>query len=148
MRENPIPKEYQLPHNNLFISALLLWIVFLIFELFNRMFDLYAVAPWVDIPSHFLGGIAIGVTAFWVISLTLVKHKKRAAVYCTFLVAVIWEILESFEDYFITNPPWLKDYFFWDGFWDIVITIVGGVAAMSFLVMLKKKTNFLHGVKV
>jgi hypothetical protein len=146
--EELIPKEYRVPNTNLFILGLLLLIAFLFVELNIRMFNLYESAPWVDIPSHFLAGIAIGTIALWVISLTLVKRKKRDAVFYTFIVGAIWEILESFEDYFIYNPPWLKDYFFWDGFWDIIVTTAGGLAAMSFIVMLKKKTHFLHGIKV
>ena len=132
-----IKEQYRFPNNNLFVVALLSLVAFLLVELVIRIYNLYKTAPFVDIPSHFFAGIALGTGIYWVLSLTLIYRKKTMTILFTFIGAGIWEILETLEEIVIENPPWMKDIFFWDGFWDIIITVIGGIFALVLLNYLK-----------
>lgn len=141
------PKRFVWPHNNLFIIALLSLIVFLALEVVIRSYNLYKEAPLVDIPSHFFAGIALATILYWIVSLTTLRKKKFVVIFFTFVGASIWEVMETLEELIIYNPPYLRDFFFWDGFWDIIVTLVGGVLAVVILHMFKK-TRLLVGTRL
>jgi len=141
-------ERYRCPNNNLFILALISWIVFLVIEVSIRMYTLYATVPLVDIPSHFFAGIAIAMGVYWILSLTLVKRKKITTWIFTFVIAIFWEILETLEDLVVYNPDYLKDIFFWDGIGDIIVTLIGGIFATFLLYILRKKTILLNDSKI
>jgi hypothetical protein len=131
------------PNNGLFIVALVLLITFLAVELFLRMYNLYYHEPFVDVPSHFFAGLAIGSGAAWIWSLNEVRHKKTATILATFAVSVIWEILETLQELVIENPPYLHDIFVWDGVLDITVTVLGGAFSLLFIQIIRKTTNMM-----
>ncbi len=117
----------------LIILGLFLGVVFLSFELALRIYDLYAVAYWVDVPSHFFGGMAIA--SISIIFFYLIKTKKKNfwVTFSVFIISIIWEIMETIDEYINPDQPWyLKDFFIWDGFFDIIFTLAGGI---TFLVL-------------
>jgi len=132
---------YKCPNNHLFITALLSLVFFLLLELTLRIYDLYRDAPLVDVPSHLFGGAAMAMGIYWVLSLTIVEKKKIATIVFTIIGAIIWEILETLQELLFYNPPYLMDFFFWDGFWDVIITTTGGLLALWFLGILRKMYN-------
>jgi len=150
-RIKDIRETVKMPHNNLFITALILFIAFLFVELIARIYNLYEYWPIIDVPSHFFAGMAITCAFFWIISLSKVRHKRLSAVVLTFAIAVIWEALEIFEEKItpFTVPPFLRDYFFWDGFWDIIVTVTGGMFIFLILKLLKSETKLYdHSLEV
>ena len=108
--------------------ALILTAVFLSFELFLRIHDLYKPMYWVDIPSHFFAGMAIASLTIWLLHFTKGKYRNSFVMISTLIVALFWEVLETIGEVFIPDPPYLQDFFFWDGFWDVAVTVIGGYA--------------------
>ncbi|MEM4245209.1 MAG: hypothetical protein QXR60_03330 [Candidatus Nanoarchaeia archaeon] len=134
-----ISERYRCPHNKLFITALTLLIAFLATELMFRIFGLYRTFPLVDVISHFLSGMTMAVAIYWILSLTKVRRKAAATIMYTFFAAIIWEVLETLEEMVIPNPPWLVDYWIWDGIFDITVTVFAGIVALDLLYILNKK---------
>ncbi|MBU2634518.1 MAG: hypothetical protein KJ674_04715 [Nanoarchaeota archaeon] len=133
-------KRYTFPNNDIFIVALIIFIFFLLIEVTLRIYDLYFYFPEVDIPSHFFAGMAILSGVYWVLSLVRIKKIKVFSVFYTLLVAIFWEILETLQELIIENPPHLVDIFFWDGFFDIIITVIGGAFTLIFFYILRRTT--------
>jgi hypothetical protein len=136
------------PNNGLFIVAMILLVTFLFIEVVIRSYDLYHDMPDVDVLSHFFAGMAISAGAFWVMSLNRIRRKKIASVLITFAAAIAWEILETLEDLIVLNPTPLKDIFFWDGFFDIIFTVAGGIFLFIFLHIIQRKTSLLVDLKI
>jgi hypothetical protein len=136
------------PNNGLFIVALMLLVTFLFIEVVARSYNLYQTFPDIDVPSHFFAGMAICSGAFWIMSLNQIRRKKLAAVLCTFAAAIVWEILETIEEMVIPNSVYLRDIFFWDGFFDIFFTVLGGIFVFVFLYIIKRRTNLLCDIKI
>lgn len=138
-----IKNKFKLPYNNLFITALLLFIFFLLVELMARIYDLYEHWPLIDIPSHFFAGMAICCFSFWLINLSKIIFKKTTTLVFVFVVASFWEFLEILEEKItpFSVPPHLRDYFFWDGFWDIIVTFFGGLVLITALSLFKKNAD-------
>lgn len=133
-----LSEKFRLPNNTLFKTALILLAAFLVAELFFRTYTIYKYFPPVDVISHLLSGMALATGIYWIFSLTKVKRKAALAVFFTFAAGVIWEILEMLEEMVIPNPPYLLDYFFWDGFWDIAVMVIGGILILDILYILRK----------
>ncbi len=98
-----------------------------------RTLDLYRTAPWVDLPSHFLSGAAV--TAILCARLPDLSPGRRAgwAMIGNVVVALTWEAAEMIDEIFTPDPPHLQDFFFWDGFWDVNLALVGGLAILWIL---------------
>jgi len=135
--------KFYLPHNNLFIATLLSIIFFLLVEVAIRIYNLYKDVPLIDVPSHLVGGIALGFIASWALSLTDIKSKKIYVVVFAFIGALVWEILETLQELVFYNPPYLQDIFWWDGFWDVIVTTLGGIIALSIISYLRNKKFIL-----
>ncbi|MBW2996582.1 hypothetical protein KY332_04765 [Candidatus Woesearchaeota archaeon] len=146
--EKRIAEKCRCPNNNLFITALLSIIVFLLVEVGARSYNLYNTIPNIDIPTHFFGGIALFIGILWIVSLSQVKYKRLAALVYTLAGAITWEIIETLEELVIYNPPYLRDIFFWDGVGDIIITMLGGIFGMFIIYLIKNKTHILHEVEI
>ncbi|MFH1211169.1 MAG: hypothetical protein V1645_04630 [archaeon] len=132
------------PNNGLFVTSIVFLIVFLGSELMFRMYDLYRIFPEVDIISHLLSGMTLGAGIYWIFTLNSVRKKALMAVFFTFVVGVIWEILEMLEEKVVPNPPWLRDYFFYDGAFDILVMVIGSILAIDLIYMLRYKTKILE----
>jgi len=135
------------PNNNLFVATLIAFIVFLLVELTGRIYDLYRTVPVIDIPAHFFAGIALGIGIYWIVSLTAVKRKKMVTLTWGIIAALVWEVFETLQEFVIYNPPYLRDIFFWDGFWDVIFTFLGVLGGLLVIYQLKNKTKILDGVE-
>jgi len=143
-----IKEACTLPHNNLFIVALASVIIFLLVEVTLRIYDLYKTAAWVDIPSHFFAGAALGLIFLWVVSLSGARHKKITAMFFVLLAGLFWELTETLQEMIVYNPPYLKDYFLWDGFFDIITNLIGATVALLIIYSIKHKNSFLRGTNL
>jgi hypothetical protein len=132
---------------NLFALMTISFIVFLVSELFFRIFALYQHFPPVDIPSHFMVGFASTIGLYWVFVTRKNKWRKSLALLINFGIALLWEILETMEDNLTAQAHYLRDFFLWDGFFDIVTAMIGGFVAIGVLYLLSKR-HFLRGLKV
>ncbi len=122
-------QKHQYRNNNLIIITLSLFIAFLLVELIFRIHDLYRIFPSVDIISHFMSGMATTSLFYWLFSLN--SRNEIKAILSTFMIAIIWEILEELEEMILPNLTYLKDYFFWDGVFDIIFMIIGGLVILT-----------------
>lgn len=101
-------------------------VAFVVFEGCIRLFGWYRTAPWVDVPSHFLSGAAVTGLIYLRVSGSAGRRQLRAMT-VNLAVALAWEGLEKLDEVFTPDPPHLRDVFFWDGFWDVVFALVGGL---------------------
>jgi len=115
------------------IFALFMTCIFLFQEVVIRAQNFYMTAPLVDIPSHFLAGFAMGSWFFLLFSLKGIKHIRLFTVLFTFLGDGVWEVLEMIDDKITPQPYYLIDPFFWDGFWDIFFTTLGGFIVLFYI---------------
>lgn len=115
-------------------AAALGWLVFAAAEVTIRAFDLYRRAPWVDIPSHVLSGIALGATLLWALDRRREPRPFRAlATLGVAMVAVLWEAMELVDEAITPDPPHLQDRFLWDGVVDVLVTTAAGALAVAIL---------------
>lgn len=100
--------------------------------------------PWIDIPMHIIGGFAVGLLVY--IALIQAFRYRGAPetssirqlyiiVFGTFIVSVIWEILELVL--YLTNDAG----FSLETLKDIVFGIVGGVLSWSYIQLLPKEAS-------
>ena len=134
-------KKSRFPNNEVLIVGLIFIVFFLLIEVVLRMYNAYYHFPEVDIPSHIFAGMAILIAVYWILSVNRVKSKIIFSIFYTFIIAIVWEIIETLQELVIDNPPHLRDIFFWDGFFDIIFTIVGGLFGLVFLYILRRITN-------
>lgn len=144
-----LKRKNHFPNNNLLFLSLFLFILFLIVEVILRIWDLYRHVPMVDVPSHFFAGMAVACLTYWIYSLAPTKHKNLLAIVVTIIISLIWEFLEIIQERLTPDPPYLTDYFFWDGFWDIIVAIGGGLFLLYIILpFLKKKTSFFNNIDI
>ena len=106
-----------------FYVTLIIW---LIIELFiARLNGLYESFPQIDIFSHLFFGIAF---AYF----TLYQKTKNPFLWLL-IVSFAWELIEMLHDKIIPQPQYLLDYFFWDGFIDIVIHIIAFIIVYNII---------------
>lgn len=133
-----LAQRCRFPNNELFITALSLLIIFLLTELYFRMYNLYKTLPQVDIISHMVVGMTLATGFYWMFSLTMIRRKAAAAIIFTLIAAIVWEILETLEEMVIPNAPYLIDHFYWDGFSDIIVTVVSGMVILGIIKTVRK----------
>ncbi|MFH0752058.1 MAG: hypothetical protein V1914_00495 [archaeon] len=133
--------------DKLFVISLISVIVFLLVELTIRIYNLYKELPLVDVPSHLFAGIALGIGIYWILNIEHIPKRQGLTMTFTLAGALIWEVLETLEELVVENPPYLQDIFFWDGFFDIVVTVLGGSLGLLILYLISKKTKILHPAK-
>jgi len=117
--------KQKLDHQNNLLTATYAWILFLVYEVFIRAFDLYGPIPEVDIMGHFLAGIALGATFFWIGKKKKISWRNWFVVLGSVVISLLWEAAEMIEDRLIPNPEHLIDVFFWDGVSDVIIALIG-----------------------
>lgn len=120
--------------------AMFFTILWLLLELQARIYDFYKWAPWIDIPSHLLAGIALAAFVTWFIYQSRHKGKNLIILAWVIFVSIIFEFGEMGEQLIFPNQPaYLWDFFFWDGFWDIIMAIIGG---LFFILLFKYKLKY------
>lgn len=142
LREAPKLKKFMkvIKHQNMLITALYSWIIFLVYEVTIRTYHLYQTVPLVDVAGHFLSGIAIAATLFWIfnkyraakktfgIKIAGIKTFRIKIIWIlisTLIIGFLWEILEQLQELIFYNPPYLKDVLVWDGIVDIATGLLG-----------------------
>ena len=83
-------------------------VVFLFHANLILIFKIYNIYPWFDIPMHFLGGFAIGISALLILKIYAPKNKFQLPFWMTTvfilglvtIAAVWWEFVEYLGDYF------------------------------------------------
>ena len=76
--ENPLTKESVMKiirsyrEQSLLATALLFWVVTLFIEVNLRIYNLYKLAPDVDVLSHLIAGVAMAASFFWISEKTLI----------------------------------------------------------------------------
>ena len=112
-------------HQNELIMALYLWGLFLLNETTIRTYDVYRIFPNIDLWAHFVAGIALAATAFWIADRFDLYHTNWLAFGITAGASLVWELIEITQQFLVVNPPHLYDIFFWDGFFDVILAVVG-----------------------
>jgi hypothetical protein len=136
-------------HSRLLIAALLLCIVFLILESVIRIWDLYRVFPLVDVPSHFLSGMAACALGYWGAVQAGAARAKGWAISFSLAVAFAWEGIETLQEWLWPDElPWLRDVFFWDGTGDILAALAGAFLTFPFLRGLRRSFKFFRPLDV
>lgn len=125
-------------HSRLLIAALLLGVAFLALEVVARIWDLYRRFPPVDLPLHLLAGMAVCAFGYWVALRRGYPHPRGWALGLTLVVALAWEGAELVQERLWPDPPWLEDVFLWDGFFDVLASLLGGILAFPFLRWLRR----------
>ncbi len=134
--------------SRLLIAALLLLVLFLFYETTIRSWDLYRTLPIVDLPGHFLAGMAATALAYWVLKRRRTRSPHRAAIVVAFVVALAWEATELLQERVSPDPRWLRDVFWWDGFFDVVAAVVGSLVVFPLLRWLSGRFAILRPMDV
>lgn len=118
-------------HNLKFPALVLFILITLLFlHVYGMENHLYLKYWFYDLLTHFLGGVSIAVSAFYILKRT--KHIIAIAI----IAGVIWEIFEVYYD--ITGWPIESTRYILDTFIDIVMDTLGAVVAWFFV---KEKNN-------
>jgi len=133
-----VTRERTNVHSRLLIAALLLCIAFLILESVIRIWDLYRLFPLVDLPSHFLSGMAACTLGYWGAVRAGVARPGGWGVAFSLLVAFGWEGVEAIQEWLWPDDlPWLRDVFLWDGVGDVLAAFAGALLAFPLLRVLR-----------
>lgn len=129
--------------SRLLIAALVGAVIFLAWETVIRTWDLYRVAPLVDIPGHLLSGMASSAFVYWVLQRWRSRRNRTdrpyvLAVVVSIGIALLWEASEMIGERIWLDPPHLRDRFWWDGFGDVVSATVGAVIVFPWLRFVKR----------
>jgi uncharacterized membrane protein YjdF len=132
--------------SRLLIAALLGAVAFLTWETVIRTWDLYRTVPWVDIPGHFLSGMASAALAYWLLQRWRSRRNRTdrsyvLAVLIAIAIAFLWEASEMIGERIWPDPAHLRDVFWWDGFWDVVAGTVGAISAFPLLRLMQQNVK-------
>lgn len=114
--------------------ALILVLPFILMEWYMRANGLYATMPYLDKPVHFLFGVGVAGIVYLIYSK---EHNPRLVLWWAFILSMIWEMMEIIGDQVIPQSAGMTDLFFFDGFFDIVVSVIGAYLTYLFI----KKRN-------
>ena len=115
-------------------------ITFVAVESVIRLFDLYRTLSWVDVPSHFFAGAAVSAVVLRGLGSRSFAVRTKWALAANLGVSLLWEAVEWIDETITPDPPHLQDVFLWDGFWDIVAALLGGLV----LIWVVRRTRSIH----
>jgi hypothetical protein len=111
--------------------------VFIFYAVAAKGFNAYIVFPWLDMPTHFCGGMAI--TYFYLVAITYSQVvigdipklvQSLLALGLTAITAVVWEFLEYFSDMALDTKMNLGVA---DTLSDLFFGLIGGVVVLVLL---------------
>ena len=137
---NKVISSYR--EQSLLSTALLFWVIALVVEVIIRTYDLYRIAPDVDLLSHLFAGVAMAASLFWLSDKIKFPHYRLAAIVGTVIISLLWELVEALQEMFVYNPPYLLDFFIWDGFFDVIIAVVGAIIFVTIRKNIEQKDGF------
>ena len=119
-----------------------LTVVIALLHYFSIKLAWYWQFPWLDMVSHFLGGAWVAGMLLWFVfvsgrvSTAKIQNEKLVAfliaVFGALVVGLAWEAFEYFADVLL-----IQDGFLGDTLSDLVLDVIGGVAAYYYV--LRKK---------
>lgn len=115
----------------------LFWMLFAVsafVEIFVRYNNFFLSHPWVDFPMHFLWGITFYLGFTRMFSLTHAWGFVGVTLW-----QALWEAGEEIGDVIIAQPAYMQDYFFWNGFLDTTMNLLGAVFAYGVLRYMQNK---------
>ncbi len=147
----PLPPKHL--RSRVLIAALLGVVVFLSWETTVRTWDLYRTAPLVDIPGHFLAGMAATAISYWVLQRWRSRRNRtdrpyKLAVLASIVIALLWEAIEMVQEVVAPDPAHLRDVFWWDGFGDVVASTVGALVVFPLLRLLQRRVKAFKAMDV
>lgn len=107
-------------------------LVFMTDFMLDILYDIYLHYPWVDIPMHFAGGIAIAFTCCRILSLLRVENlaptlsiwwKRYVLMSSVLFIAIMWEFQEFTWDYIFKTE---KQTGLADTMLDLLLGLIGG----------------------
>lgn len=130
--------------SRLLIAGLVGAVVFLSWETVVRTWDLYRTAPHVDLPGHFLSGMAATALGYWFLVWMrarrgLTGKPYAGAIVISLIIALAWEGIEAIQEVVAPDPPHLRDVFWWDGFFDVVAAMAGSFVVFPLLRWFRKR---------
>lgn len=132
----------------LLVASLLLWVVFLSWEVTVRTWNLYERLPPVDLGGHFLAGMAMAALSYRFLLQRVVSRPHRWAFLATLLLSLAWEGVELVQEHVWPDPPHLRDVFVWDGVTDILASLVGAVLVFPLLRWMRRRFPFFQPMDV
>ena len=146
----PAPKNIR---SRLLIAALIGAVIFLSWETTIRTWDLYRTMPWVDLPGHFLSGMASSALVYWLLQRWRSRRNRTdrpyvLAVVASIVIGLLWEASEIIGERIWPDPPHLHDHFWWDGFWDVIAATVGAVAVFPWLRFVRRHIGAFKAMDV
>lgn len=106
--------KYRLPVITLALLTLLLILQVLAIEYYW-----YVIFPPLDLFMHFLGGVCIALSVFYVLK------KPRHIILFTILGGIAWELIEVYGD--ISGYPFGTHMYYLDSTKDLILDTIGGV---------------------
>ena len=113
-------------------------VLVLVLHLFLLFFDVYGILPWFDIPIHFIGGVSVSMTYFFILKYlqkeNYLKINSLTRIIFVFalvsLTAVFWEFFEFSAEYLtgFNLQGSLNDTMI-----DLFLGLFGGLLAVIFL---------------
>ena len=82
--------------------------------------------PSIDIPLHFASCFAT-----IILLIVYIELNGKDAFEILIILNILFEIGEMWQDKILPQPAYMKDLFFWDGFFDIVVGLAGAVVGWS-----------------
>ena len=85
-----------------------------------RLLFWYETYPNIDIAIHFGWGVGMSLVLF-----LFSKLRTRDVFEIMIIGNLLFEFGEMWQDKILPQPAYMKDVFFWDGFFDIVVGLIG-----------------------
>jgi hypothetical protein len=119
--------------NRAYIPAIIFFAIALFMHYAGIHWKLYTIYTWYDDPLHFMSGLSLGFTFYWILSEFKAFHNvpKRhlwAIVGLTLVCAVFWECYEAAYD--LAGYPVGSLAYVVDTAKDIINGVVGSIAAL------------------
>ncbi|TAL49310.1 hypothetical protein EPN83_01005 [Patescibacteria group bacterium] len=91
---------------------------------------------WFDLPVHALAGVFVALLVFWYVRRIVAKLSWQAltllAIVSSLVAAIFWEIFE-----FLFGVTFISSSYTVDTLLDIVMTALGGIVALVYVVILR-----------